>query len=587
MIHRTLGIHPHELRMTLLINPSVIRPANDRHPSPHGVALQNDRGRRLPPLRFTAGLLVLLHCSTSLAPTCSAAVPSARIDYAFAYHPRAHGLIMHGGWGPPGWERLSETWKLVSTGWSSLSIDGSPAMSHHSMTYDSARQVLVLCGKDATSGAYQTWEFDGSAWKRRADVFTEIGGDVEVAYDPGRRVTVLYGAGSDGRVDTWEYNGSEWARKSPTRSPVACPDGALMAHHLLTGKIMFVGAGKDSVTQTWLWNGADWSQVVGLEPSNAVGGGMCFDGARREMVLLTTDMQTWTSKGTSWTRKRPSVSPSPTPNRYFSLSYDADRQVAVFFGGESLQPGADSYPEKTWEWDGSSWSELVPGFTLVVARVGEGKVTSSPSGITCGSDCASSYAPGAQVALSASNVTDTVFSRWKGCSPSNEKTCTVVMDRSRKVTATFSSIRITSPTTAVSWEVGTTHKIEWAFTGTPGEAVRINLLKDGALDHTIASSVSLRARQYVWTIPSTVKPASSYRIKIGSVNMSAVWDVSDKDFAITTPGATRSDQQTPSAPVIGVRCDPEYPLSLAADSSGTNRVPTAQRVYGMPARREL
>jgi len=79
--------------------------------------------------------------------------PSGRIDYVIEYFPPANAMIMHGGWGPSNnWTPLNEMWKLDATGWSQMVINGSPAMSHHSMTYDSGRQVLIAVNGDGKIG---------------------------------------------------------------------------------------------------------------------------------------------------------------------------------------------------------------------------------------------------------------------------------------------------------------------------------------------------------------------------------------------------------------------------------------------------
>ncbi len=92
--------------------------------------------------------------------------PSGRIDYAWSYYPPLKALVLHGGWGEQTqWAPQSDVWKLDATGWHELSTQNSPAFSHHSMTYDAARQLLVLSGQQGMgNGAHQVWEFDGSAW---------------------------------------------------------------------------------------------------------------------------------------------------------------------------------------------------------------------------------------------------------------------------------------------------------------------------------------------------------------------------------------------------------------------------------------
>ena len=68
---------------------------------------------------------------------------------------------------------------------------------------------------------------------------------------------------------------------------------------------------------------------------------------------------------------------------------------------------------------------------------GDGRVTSDPSGIDCGSTCTASYDQGTSVTLTATPSSGSVFAGWSGaCSGTGD--CVVTMDISNKsVTATF------------------------------------------------------------------------------------------------------------------------------------------------------
>jgi hypothetical protein len=77
-------------------------------------------------------------------------------------------------------------------------------------------------------------------------------------------------------------------------------------------------------------------------------------------------------------------------------------------------------------------------YTLTVTKTGNGSgtVTSSPSGIDCGSDCAESYSRGTVVTLTASAATGSTFGGWVGaCTGAGE--CQVTMDATKSAVATF------------------------------------------------------------------------------------------------------------------------------------------------------
>ena len=93
-------------------------------------------------------------------------------------------------------------------------------------------------------------------------------------------------------------------------------------------------------------------------------------------------------------------------------------------------------------------------YSLVVNKVGTGNglVTSAPTGIACGGDCAASFDSGTTLTLTASPVGASTFAGWSGACVGTEP-CTLLIDRVRFVTATFS--RITYPLTVNRSGAGT------------------------------------------------------------------------------------------------------------------------------------
>ena len=75
--------------------------------------------------------------------------------------------------------------------------------------------------------------------------------------------------------------------------------------------------------------------------------------------------------------------------------------------------------------------------TLTVTKKGRGRVTSSPAGINCGTDCTEAYAAGTQVTLTATPSRGQKLSGWSGACTGSAATCTVSMNAAKSVTATF------------------------------------------------------------------------------------------------------------------------------------------------------
>jgi hypothetical protein len=84
---------------------------------------------------------------------------------------------------------------------------------------------------------------------------------------------------------------------------------------------------------------------------------------------------------------------------------------------------------------------VVPGYQLAVTRAGSGTgtITSSPSGISCGTDCSEMYAASTVVTLTASPGGNSTFTGWSGACSGNSA-CAVTMDQTRSVTATFALV---------------------------------------------------------------------------------------------------------------------------------------------------
>jgi len=78
-------------------------------------------------------------------------------------------------------------------------------------------------------------------------------------------------------------------------------------------------------------------------------------------------------------------------------------------------------------------------YTLTVQKsgLGSGTVTSSPAGISCGSNCSASFISATTVTLTATPGMLTIFTGWSGCDSTSGNTCTVNMNAARSVTANF------------------------------------------------------------------------------------------------------------------------------------------------------
>ncbi len=81
-------------------------------------------------------------------------------------------------------------------------------------------------------------------------------------------------------------------------------------------------------------------------------------------------------------------------------------------------------------------------YNLSVSRMGTGggTITSSPGGITCGSDCSQAYTAGTMVKLTAVAASGTTFTGWSGACGGTSTSCWVTMSKGKSVTAGFISV---------------------------------------------------------------------------------------------------------------------------------------------------
>ncbi|NOT57246.1 MAG: hypothetical protein HOP18_21800 [Deltaproteobacteria bacterium] len=93
-------------------------------------------------------------------------------------------------------------------------------------------------------------------------------------------------------------------------------------------------------------------------------------------------------------------------------------------------------------------------YTLTVTKVGTGTVTSSPAGISCGTDCSEPYANNTVVALTATPATGFTFSAWSG-SCTGTGACSVTLNAAKTVTVTFVATPTTGLVAAYSFGAGT------------------------------------------------------------------------------------------------------------------------------------
>ena len=97
------------------------------------------------------------------------------------------------------------------------------------------------------------------------------------------------------------------------------------------------------------------------------------------------------------------------------------------------------------------------------------------------------------------------------------------------------TITVTSPNGREDWQVGTTHPIQWSYTGNIGSDVTIEILNDGSVVQTFTSIPigNDGIGTFDWTAPSTLILGTGYQVRITSMSNSAYVDTSDEPFVVS------------------------------------------------------
>ena len=196
----------------------------------------------------------------------TSAGPSARGRHAMVYDSVRNVTVLFGGMNEIFSVISSDTWEWNGTAWTQRQVVGPSARYGHAMAFDSARGVTVLFGGAATWGSTvnsnsETWEWDGSTWTLRAVAGPPRGAVGTMTYDVARGVTVLFGGiyqanGSHVSDQTWEWNGTAWRRcanigPNPRYNPASAYDAGRRTTVLYGG----LDSSGNRTADTWTLNG--------------------------------------------------------------------------------------------------------------------------------------------------------------------------------------------------------------------------------------------------------------------------------------------------------------------------------------------
>jgi hypothetical protein len=203
--------------------------------------------------------------------------PAGRRYCPMVYDAARARVVLFSGDGPTR-PKPADTWEWDGTSWHDVTPAGAspPARSGHAMAYDAARGLVVLYGGQANynDGGMtrfgDTWVWDGGTWAELSPVVPPPAlVESAMTYDVARQRVVLFG-GVDGagsaRNGVYEWDGVSWAMSGATMAPSARNGHAMSYFSARATSVTFGGVG---TADTWLWDGVDWQQCRSATPAPA------------------------------------------------------------------------------------------------------------------------------------------------------------------------------------------------------------------------------------------------------------------------------------------------------------------------------
>lgn len=153
--------------------------------------------------------------------------PPKRGRHAQSFDRKRNVTVVFGGWN--GFNLYADTWIYDGKDWSKVTTPTAPPARHSAtMAYDEARDVHVMTGGatafNATGVFQDTWEFDGTKWTQvRPTAQPRKLFLSSMTYDEARQRIVMFGGTSPGwayRDEVVEYDGKTWTTRKTTTKPM-------------------------------------------------------------------------------------------------------------------------------------------------------------------------------------------------------------------------------------------------------------------------------------------------------------------------------------------------------------------------------
>lgn len=191
---------------------------------------------------------------TSWATPANAATPPL---FTTAIGPTPDGLVMFSGFDLAAGGFSEATWTWNGFVWTNRSPAHHPAgRVYAAMAYDPIRKVTLLFGGGDSATAFRdTWSWDGSDWTEVTDVGPDARASAALAWNPYRRRMMLFGGTSSAPLaDLFELDGSQWSPVAvSSQAPAPRADAVLVPESTSGSMLVFAGVERSGNALDDLW----------------------------------------------------------------------------------------------------------------------------------------------------------------------------------------------------------------------------------------------------------------------------------------------------------------------------------------------
>jgi hypothetical protein len=314
----------------------------------------------VPTTNHTAASASRINSPTPSNVACSNSAQSTAFLYSAVFLKNQNSVLLFGG----DWmmqPRVAETWQYLSGCWTKVSPAASPSLRDSvTMAYDPVRRMVVMYGGrvggpgEPGKFIFDTWTWDGQTWAAASATGPELVVPT-AAYDPISKRIILFGVPPRGEAETWAWTGQAWQLLHPTDSPSGRSDASLAFDSATAQLLLFGGAQTlGPLGETWTWNGSTWHQIgPAATPSPRYGAALGANGATPGLVLYGGSdsshayihTETWIWDGRTWTQ----ASPAHIPLSGFGGVAVATDAGLELFGRTNRE---------VWRWSGGDWHRI-------------------------------------------------------------------------------------------------------------------------------------------------------------------------------------------------------------------------------------